>query len=201
MLLRDQLEDEIRKAASDAVLKESRFRIQDVALRRQQGAITTQEFYAAMQHETKLTVAAQMADARGGWGGMQAADWQRAEQLILEQWEGVEGKFPGLRAFVEDTVGGRYNLGADGSTLRQAFLNRAALYADSGRAVYENERTFMHREEGFTLAKRLLAASDHCPGCVEAASEDWVPIDEVLEIGSADCGVNCNCVIIFRQGD
>jgi hypothetical protein len=182
------------KAAADMACGEIRGRIRVLSDRLQGGAITLDEWYAAMQENTKFLHAAEIALARGGWGEMRERDWQRASEKALEQWEGVPGKFPGLRAFAEDISKGRY--GSDVS--RPSFNIRAQMYADAGHGTYENERTMIHQESGYNYATRVAGAVDHCPTCL-AEDDKKRPIEDVVEIGASECGSRCRCAIIYSR--
>ena len=187
-----------QKGATEAIVSQSNAQIRVIADRLQRGEIDVSEFYAAMQRETKTLQMASAALARGGVENMRPADWNRVENVIAEQWSGGE-KFAGLRAFAEDIARGRY--GQNSGELSDAVLSRAGLYAQAGRATYENERVELARESGNTLARRVLGASDNCDDCVAWASDEWRPIEEVEPIASSVCGARCHCVIVTRAGD
>jgi len=186
------------KACAESVIAESRFVISDLSLKLQQGAISLDDWYAGMKAATKDLHTANAALARGGWDEMRLRDYARVENIVADQWNGVEGKFPGMRAFAEDVKAGRY-----GDTLeKNGFLNRAGQYADAGRATYENERVELAKERGHLFGKRILAALDHCPTCL---AEGGVvrPIDEIVAIGDSECGARCGCVVVSssEEGD
>ena len=185
-----------QKGATEAIVSQSNAQIRVIADRLQRGEIDVSEFYAAMQRETKTLQMASAALARGGVENMRPADWNRVENVIAEQWSGGE-KFAGLRAFAEDIARGRY--GQNAGELGDAVLSRAGLYAQAGRATYENERVELARENGNTLARRVLGAADSCVDCVSWASDEWRPIEEVEPIASSVCGARCHCVIVTRR--
>lgn len=182
------------KAAADSVSNEARATIRVLSDRLQSGVLSLDEWYGGMQEATKLLHASETALARGGWDNMRPSDWERASGKVLEQWEGVEGKFPGLRSFAEDIEKGRYGQNAEMTGLNQ----RAQMYSDAGHASYENERTFLHEENGFATATRIRGDADSCPTCLEEDGVDR-PINEVVEIGNSECGSKCRCVIIYSR--
>jgi hypothetical protein len=48
-----------------------------------------------------------------------------------------------------------------------------------------------------TEAMRIRRASESCVGCIEWSYE-WMPIEDMPEIGSLDCGGYCRCYIEYR---
>lgn len=182
------------KASAEAVVAEARAQIRVLTDRLQGGQISLSEWYEQMQAATKAMHGAEIALARGGWDNMRPSDWERASQSVLNQWEGVEGKFPGLRSFAEDAARGRYGQGLESGAMNV----RAQMYAEAGRAAYENERTAVHQESGYRYATRLAGAVDHCPTC-QAENDVKREIDEVVEIGDSECGPNCHCVLIYSR--
>lgn len=182
------------RAANAAVVQSGNFRMMDAALRLQQGEISGAQWYREAQLAVREMHAASEALARGGPENLTPRVLDRLQEKVFEQFNGREGKFPGLRAFAEDAAGGRY--GAEMEA--KSFLRRAAQYPEAARAGYENARLAVHSENGYEEAKRVLAAVSHCDGCVEAAGE-WMPIDEILEIADCECGVSCHCVMVFRK--
>lgn len=50
---------------------------------------------------------------------------------------------------------------------------------------------------GATEAIRIQTAAESCAGCEEYGGE-WMPIDDMPEIGSLDCGARCLCYIEYR---
>jgi hypothetical protein len=181
--------------ASDAVAREANAGIRVLADRLQRGEIDAAEFYSQMQHEVKMLHLGQAALARGGIDAMRPEDLKRVENIIERQFGGVEGKFPGLRAFAEDIAGGRYG---NAGELSEGVLNRAGMYADAGRGTYENERVALARENGHDEAHRIAGAADNCPTCARENGV-WKPIDEVVPIGDSECGARCFCVIVTRK--
>lgn len=175
------------KAGAEAVVTQSRFGIMDAALKVQQGG-DVGAFYAALKEQVKLAHMANAALARGGFDNMTPRDWQRVTDKVASEFEFARG-------FVEDVARGRY--GKPGGELSQGVLSRATQYAEASRSTYENEYREANKEAGRTQAMRVLAAADHCPGCVAAAGE-WMDIDDVLPIGDAECRHNCHCTLIFR---
>lgn len=176
------------KAAAEAALSEARFKIHDAALRLQQGRLDVADWLDEHNRHVKVLHGAENVLARGGFREMTSADWESAGN-------GVARDYGYSRAFAEDVASGRY--GIAGENMGDAVLQRAGLYADNGRAVFENAQVANAKDRlGHDRARRILGAVDHCDGCVEAAEAGWVDIEDVLPIGEAQCLGRCNCVII-----
>lgn len=187
------------KGASDALAQQANANIRVLADRLMANTITLQEWYTGMKKETKILHMAEAALARGGFDQMREMDWLRVEKLVAQQWEGIEGKFPGLRSFATDIRDGRYG---KGENLERGFLSRSGMYGDAGRLTYENERLAMRIESGVRLeAKRVKGANDHCPDCIAWADLGWIDALEMMAkyyIGASVCGGRCWCVIVTR---
>jgi hypothetical protein len=95
--------------------------------------------------------------------------------------------------------------------LGNATLARAAMYADSAWGSFMGAILEAKRLEGYTQVRRILGlAEDHCRtsfskrtgvttmGCVELAKLGWVPIGEVVPIGTATCLSKCHCRYDFK---
>jgi hypothetical protein len=85
-------------------------------------------------------------------------------------------------------------------------LARAGAYGMHGNALAQNIKLDHGIAIGHDEARRLLGENeDHCtdsadrPGCVEEAMKNWLPIRQVLPIGSATCFDSCHCVIETRR--
>lgn len=185
--------------AADAVVREIQARISTISDSLQLGKITLNEWYTQMQQYTKMLAGAESALAKGGWDNMSPKDWQRASEVALQQWEGVEDQFPGLRRFAEDIQNGRYTDKTTGE-LTSGVLHRANMYSDAGHGIYINARTRDHIESGYVAAERELANIDHCPDCLEWSEMGKISIEDMEDmyaIGMSVCGSNCHCDIFY----
>lgn len=50
---------------------------------------------------------------------------------------------------------------------------------------------------GYTMARRVTTARESCDGC-RAAAYQWIPIGEMPEIGSLQCGSRCRCHLEYK---
>lgn len=183
----------VPKAAAEVAVQNARIEMQRLA-GGLQDVKNVAQWYQAMKVQIKTLHIANGALARGGWEQMSMADYKALEPEIARQ-------YGYLRKFAEDVATGKY--GANPAQNRK-FLIRSGQYADSGRAVYENERAKATQESfgGQTESKRLLGGSGHCQSCLDWAALGWIPTEIMLSqypIGSGQCHANCHCVIITRR--
>ena len=186
------------KGAAEAVIAQTQGEMAKLADRLAAGQIEVQEFYDSYKREIKYLHMANGALANGGFEQMGDAQWRRVEQIVEQQWSGVEGQFPGLYAFAQDVQNGRYGT----QELRRGFHSRARAYANAGRATYENERLSARAEQYPLEARRVRGAADHCRSCNAWAALGWIDAQTMLReypIGASECNVKCHCVIITRR--
>lgn len=151
-----------------------------------EGKISLADWQAGMMREIKLTHTASAALANGGWAQMTQSDWGATGQLIREQYNY-------LRNFAKDIADGTQPL--DGR-----MLVRADMYADAGNGTYWEIDKRSHLADGYDLGRRVLEPGiDHCEDCEEYASEGWMPIDEIPEIGNSQCTTRCRCEIEYKS--
>ena len=175
------------KAVAESAANEARFKMMDAALRLQQGKLSPADFAIEHNAAVKNLVGAESALARGGLAEMTAPDWERAEELTAKQ-------YGYSRAFHEDIARGRY--GVAGEDMGDAVLQRTQLYANQGRAIFENTQKDNARDRlGHDRAMRVKGAVDSCPTCI-AEGGVWRAIEDVVEISDSECGANCHCVIV-----
>lgn len=150
------------------------------------GNISLASWQSSMMTEIKNTHVASAALSQGGWAQMTPAQWGETGQLIRQQYDY-------LRDYAKAIADGTQPL--DGRA-----LVRSDLYADAANGTYWEIDKRSMIADGYDEARRVLESNDgnNCDGCLEAAAEGWVPIDEVLPIGDAECQVRCRCEIIYR---
>jgi hypothetical protein len=74
------------------------------------------------------------------------------------------------------------------------------MYVDASYATYANNVTFRERDEGVTLGRRVSEEdTESCDECVDAAGTEFVPLDELPEIGSLTCMSNCRCTVEYAS--
>lgn len=77
---------------------------------------------------------------------------------------------------------------------------RATSYMDSALMTYERQRHLVFVFLGYTEARRVLhIEAEHCEGCAWEAGKGYVPIDELKDLGSEQCGQWCRCTVEYRK--
>jgi hypothetical protein len=149
--------------------------------------ITLANWQTGMMTEIKNTNVASAALANGGWANMTQSDWGATGQLIREQYDY-------LRNYAKEIADGTQAL--DGRA-----LVRSDLYADAANGTFWEMDKRSMIADGYDMARRVLEVKDdgNCDGCLEAAAEGWLPIDDVLPIGDAECMTRCRCSIEYRK--
>lgn len=173
------------RAAVDTVIDNSGEAVTTLSQRLITGDITLSEWRDGLAATLKaLHVAAGVA-ASGGFASTSASDYGFIGSQIKKQYEYLNG-------FASDIASGKQAL--DGS-----LLARAEMYAESARGTFSEVELRANVNAGNTLAKRVLGNSNSCGGCVDAAGQGWMPIDEMPPIGSLQCLSRCHCSIVYRK--
>ena len=77
--------------------------------------------------------------------------------------------------------------------------NRARLYMDSVFGSYENSVRDREGDAGAVGVRRVTEGDDHvCDGCEGAASDEYVPMSEIADIGDFECGGRDRCSFEFE---
>jgi len=74
---------------------------------------------------------------------------------------------------------------------------RAGTYAESMRITANEIENDNAIEGGAEQAYRIQTAAESCAEC-EEYGEQWMPVEDMPEIGSLECGNYCKCVIIYE---
>lgn len=178
-------QSEIRNALEN-LIDQSGLNMNALTQSLQDGKISLADWQTGMMREIKLTHTASAALANGGWGQMTQADWGATGQLIREQYDY-------LRNFAKEIANGTQPF--DGR-----MLVRADMYADASNGTYWEIDKRSHLAQGYDLGRRVLeSGADHCDDCLEYASEGWMPIEEIPEIGNSQCLTRCRCEIEYKS--
>lgn len=77
--------------------------------------------------------------------------------------------------------------------------SRGRMYPSATWKTYETSVKERERDAGAIGVRRVCAEDDaSCEECVSAASEAYVGLDEVVDIGDATCLTNCRCYYEFE---
>lgn len=81
--------------------------------------------------------------------------------------------------------------------------SRAEMYTDATYATYENNVLAREMDEGVTLGRRISEKDGEvCVDCEAAATDEFVPLADLPEIGDSVCGPRCRCEFEFlTEGD
>ena len=90
---------------------------------------------------------------------------------------------------------------AAGKLTKEQAIARAGLYGASTRSAFHQSEKIARGREGFKLAKRVLDKSSmHCQDCLNYATPNFVPIEQIVPIASAcRCRARCRCSIIWKK--
>jgi len=170
-------------AGLESLIEQTALNFSDLTQKLIDGKITLASWQSSMLSEIKISHTASAALANGGMANV--AEWSSAERLIARQYDF-------LRGFADDIANGTQAL--DGRA-----LVRADLYADAVNGTYWEEDKLLHLQDGYEEGRRVLEPGvDHCEDCEEYASEGWMPIEDIPEIGNSQCLTRCRCTIEYR---
>lgn len=128
-----------------------------------------------------------------GLENMTSADWLRVGREVKRQTLGGiadDGRRYGIKHLARELQQGKVTEGE--------LLARIQMFGNSGKVSHSE--AFKAHNIG-SLAVRVLGKSDrHCPFCVEQASKEPRPIEEVPTIGCCpQCLTSCRCTIEVVQ--
>src|SRR6476659_2239719 len=63
-----------------------------------------------------------------------------------------------------------------------SIIARAEMYSDDAYATFQNNVIAREYDSGVTLGRRVLTEGENCDDCIAAATEEFVPLDELPEI-------------------
>jgi hypothetical protein len=173
---------EVRKEVEDYVEEEQtkvEKKAEDVLL----GTIGLAAFFTWMDGRIETWHKVTGAIAYGGKAQMNDERWARIEKRIESEKEFLAG-------FQADTTAE--------TVTAEGLANRAAMYADAAYTTYENNVAAREQDAGVALARRVCEDDDSsCDECPELATEEFMPLDEVTDIGGATCGSRCRCFYEF----
>ena len=149
-------------------------------------SINLPEFERRAADDLKLSHLRMAIFASGGRNQTTNKVYGAVGQLLARQYKYLAG-------FADDLSQGKL-------TYQQA-LARASMYGTSTRLAFHQAEKITKVHEGFTQAKRVLdPESDHCPDCLTYATDDYVPIGDIVPIGlRCQCRQRCRCRIIYQR--
>lgn len=143
------------------------------------------QFERAMRAELKHVHIYSAMLAKGGRSQLTQADYGRIGRELRDQYQF-------LRAFADDVASGKQAV--DGR-----LIARARLYAQSGRATFHAVERAEMEKRGWDMEENVLAAAEHCGGCLAETARGRVPIGTLVPIGSRPCLSNDRCRIRYSN--
>lgn len=150
-----------------------------------EGKTTLANWEIEMRRLVKVSNSATAVLANGGAGEMSPSRWGSVGQTVRQE-------YGYLRQMGQDIASGAQPL--DGR-----LVARSRLYGQNARTVFETTRGRGDRARGYTQERNILHAVQHCAGCVAESARGWVPIGELVPIGSRQCKSNDRCTIERRK--
>lgn len=155
------------------------------------GGITANQLFRFLEDEVTALHGASGSIAYGGLAQMDAEKWGRIERRVVTEL----GYLSQFRADVQQAA-------QAGELSAEGIANRAGLYGEAAYSEWLNQVIEREMDSGVTLGRRICEQDGaSCDECIEAATEDFIPLDEIPEIGSLQCINNCRCEIEFQIGD
>lgn len=149
------------------------------------GTLEPREWQREMQRLIRVSHEAMGVFGAGGFTQTTTAIWARVEAIIARE-TGYEVRLAA-------------QTGA-GQVSPAELLDRSGMYAEQTYGTWQNSIIIRERGAGTEEARRFLEPdAAHCDDCFAAASEGWVPIEDVLAIGDSQCGARCRCTIETRK--
>lgn len=146
--------------------------------------ITTSAFFWFMRHKIETWHKLTGTIAYGGQLQMTAERLAR----IMEKIDSELAYLDGFRTEVERA-----------DVIMDSIVPRAGMYADSAYATYENNVREREKDFGVISGRRITEGDQNvCEGCQNASSSEYVPLNELLDIGDADCLSRCRCYVEFN---
>lgn len=125
------------------------------------------------------------------------------EQMDSEKWDRIENRLVSELGYLAQFKADVRAAASAGVLSRDAITARAQLYPEAAYSEYVNQVVERESDNGITLGRRICEADGaSCEECVDAATEEFIPLDEIPDIGSLQCMNNCRCEIEFSvDGD
>lgn len=172
------------RAAVDRLADETSVRMASLTRRLIDREITIATWQAQMMRLSKDTLLAAAVVARGGRERMRPADWGYVGRVLRDQ-------YAYLQRFALQLAAG--SAPADGRA-----ENRARLYGQQARVIYEQMQAREAQARGWDQEQNVLHPAEHCDECLALADLGWVRAGTLPPIGTRTCLSNCRCSIEHR---
>ena len=128
---------------------------------------------------------------RGGRSAMTSGDWQKVQRKI--EWQGGY-----LEKFGRQIASGAIVIVA-GVIAARAVKYFAAPFVSFANADRERAVEASPKDEREMLCRLVQNSKEGCDECTADAAEGWMPVSEMGEIGTRECGDWCLCFIEFQD--
>jgi hypothetical protein len=173
---------EVRRQVEDYI-EEEQARVDTKANDVLAGTIELAAFFAFMDNRIETWHKVTGAIAYGGRTQMGAERWKRIEKIIASEKEFLAG-------FEQETVAE--------TVTAEGLAARGSMYAEAAYSTYENNVAARESDFGVTKARRVCEEDQaSCDECVQAATEEFISLSEVSDIGTLTCMNNCRCYYEF----
>lgn len=179
------------RAVLDKLLEHFRNDAGKLAVRVSRGELTADQFEQSMRELLEHSHIIAGTVGKGGREQMRSSDWERINNKV--EWQaGYLGKF--ARRVAKGTL-------SEAAIKSRAKTYSSGVYVSYADSVAESYREW--REAGNAPQEdevRLVQSSkEGCNECTADAAAGWMPISEMGEIGSRECGDWCLCEIEWKS--
>lgn len=173
------------RANLEAYITEQKEVIRPKAAKMVAGTLATGAFFGWMRDRVETMHRLGGVTAYGGPSQMTPERWKRVELKVLE-----ENKY--LTGFELDVA-------AEPALAESLWpIDRATRYADSVYSTYENNVKAREKDAGLLSGRRVCVDDESsCEDCPALATEDYLPLDQVADIGDSQCASRCRCWVEF----
>jgi hypothetical protein len=175
-------------------VKQEKGKTEKEALKLLAETITLSAFFQFMRSriETWHNVAGAIA-----YGGKAQLDAERKARIAAK----IDSELTFLAGFKADTaqaIAAARDAGIDVEEALGFVPNRAGMYADAAYSTFANNEMAREFDNGVTMGRRICPDDEaSCSECPDAATEEFIPLDDIPEIGSLQCLNNCRCSLEF----
>lgn len=171
---------QVRREVEDYVESEQE-KVAEKAAQVAAGTIALGAFFAWMDGRVETWHKVTGAIAYGGKAQMNKERWARIDKQIQSEKEFL-ARFQTEAATITE----------------EGLANRAGMYAEAAYSTYENNVAQREVDSGAVGARRICENDESsCEECVEAATDEYLSLSEVADIGSLQCLNNCRCYYEF----
>lgn len=165
--------------------------LESLAEQLKSGSISLAEWETEMRAVIREELTAAMILSKGGRDQITPSDWGFLGSQAKKQYEKLD-------TFAQDILNDPI------TWLNGRRLNaRMDLYGQLGYAALEEDLQREAKKSGFTEERNVLEQRDegNCDGCLKETARGWVPIGELVPVGSRDCVTNDRCSTEYRRPD